>query len=236
MKKLTWRSSKIIVASLAIVAALNPSVSFADSTVQTTLDETELSGFGLNGGNPNLLAQSFTATETGTVEVIDVWLASVNGSATDAARISIQGDNAGEPDGAELAFGTVDYTLLPSGPPGDLVSISLDVPVAITNGETYWVIFGRTGAYAGYPNGYENFGESPNDYGLGAQSTDDGATWSSWNATAYVTIYQLSAAGTTTPSDIPQLQINQAQSNLTAAFMVFFLSMFGTIWLLRRRN
>jgi len=190
----TWKNfiAQNIFTFLLFMSILLPMYVFADSTVITSTGTTEISGFGLSGGNPQKYAQDWVATQDGEVGYVDIATMRIGGgSVADSVKISIQSNSGINPDGTDLASGTISQSSLTTS--CAVYRIVFTASTTITNGTTYWLVYDRTGAYAAYPNGYSFCGESPAGYS--DTRWYDGSSWNTGNNSMYGIIYQADVDG-----------------------------------------
>lgn len=83
------------------------------------------------------IAQSFTATESGILPQISVYLGKV-GNPTSNITVRLATDNAGQPDTSSLASATIPYSIVDTNP--DWITASFDTPATVANGNKYWLI------------------------------------------------------------------------------------------------
>jgi len=210
-----------------------PVSSFADTSITTSSGTTEISGFGLSGGNPNVYAQSFTTTQAGEIGYVDVGVSRIaGGTVSDAVKVSIQANNAGNPSGTDLASGSIDQASL--GTTYGLYRFVFTSTTTVTDATTYWVVLGRTGAYQGYPHGYSWYGETPQGY----QNTrwHDGSSWTTGNNSmrAIVYIANSSGGGSLSSATSSEQVFNAWNSIYLGLYVTFVLSMISTIYIWRR--
>jgi len=194
-----------------------PISAHADDTVITSTGLSGLSGFGMTGGNPQVYAQRWIATQDGTVSTIDVAaLKEGDSTATDGIRISIQANLAGVPSGTDLGHADIsDGSLTTSCQV--FASQSLSASVSVTNGSTYWLVYERQGALAAYPSRYDTCGESPNSYEN--SKWFDGSDWNTGNLSLYGKIYIVDSAPPPPPPPPPGGDITTSTSTPNGVIM-----------------
>ncbi len=170
-------------------------INVTDDAVVPCRGTAGITGFGMTGGNPEILAQSFVANVTGEVPMVSIYTSKiVGGTASDSVIVAIQADSAGVPSGTDLASGTgsVSNTLMRTNDTyGNVFTVTLSSPAPVTNGTKYWLIMRRT-TPTGYPNAYNGFGQTP------ATSDPlkwwDGSAWQTGNYAIYSVIYEVITA------------------------------------------
>lgn len=223
-----WRSSRIVVASLAVAAILSPSVSFADCTASTTVATPAAANWGYQTTNQHRFGQSFSAACSGTLSSILLYAGHV-GTVGDHTYITLEADNAGSPSGTALATSAnVDpaASVVGASGPWSASTYTFSSPPSLSSGVTYWIVTHRTGAddTGAY---YAAAGESG---GTGGKTYASG----SWSAAGNSMVYQFTLVGDTPTAADATSTVDQAEQNLSTAFFLFFVSMFGMIWLLRK--
>lgn len=125
------------------------------------------SGFG-SSGQPKV-AQSFTAPSTGSSWRVAAAMG-LSGSPTDDVVLSIQADSAGEPSGTDLGSVTINVD---AGSSTSTVVYSDTITASLTSGNTYWLVFSRSGSLDA--NAYVSGRGSRSD--LGTPLAYNGSTW-----------------------------------------------------------
>ncbi len=127
------------------------------------------------------IAQSFTASGTGTLPVISVYLAKV-GIPTNDLTVHITTDNNGQPERDSLADATLSAATVSTSPAW--VTVAFPTPANVTTGAKYWIVLDSSSASAvnhwnwrkdstgGYPN---HTGSTASDWNAG------NVTWASVN-------------------------------------------------------
>lgn len=224
-----WRSSRIAVASLAAAAILSPSVSFADCTASTTVATPAAANWGYQTTNQHWFGQSFSAACSGTLSSILLYAGHV-GTVSDHTYITLEADSAGSPSGTPLATSAnLDPSATVAGASGPWAAstYTFSSPPSLSSGATYWIVTHRTGSddTSAY---YAAAGESG---GTGAKTYASGT----WSAAGNSMVYQFTIVGGASGGGADATStVDQAQQNLSTAFLLFFVAMFGMIWLLRK--
>jgi len=197
----------------------------ADCNVLTTTGTTaDVSAFGHN--QEQKLAVPITSCGDGFVSSLS-FEARANGTPAQPVLVKFYTTTGSEPD---TVFATSDGVVV--GGSGPYVA-TFSTPVELANGVDYWVVF-DTNSYSG-ANFYLNAGD-----------TTGGATLSLFNGTTWQSDYPGSLPNLTfdiedAPPPLPDLggatsTVDQMQGNLGTAFYIFFIAMFGIIWLLTKRT
>jgi len=168
---------------LILFYLLLPELALANVTISTGTGD--ITGYALNGGNPNFIAQPWVADLTGTADSVDVYVAYIDSSFNDDATYCVQADSSGLPSGSDLGCGSVANASL-SSVPGHF-NVAFGTPVSISNGVTYWLIHRSSGAVHAYPRGLDGRGQSP------ASGSHvkwwDGSNWNDADYTLYGVVY-----------------------------------------------
>ncbi len=161
---------------MVLVALLFPYPTFADTVIETSTGTTEITGFGLTGGNPVKIGQSFTTTQAGTIASVQVLFMSIQAQ-TDDVYLAIQADSAGFPSGTDLATATINGTgVLTSCGAESRRTFTFASPLAVADATVYWIVITRQ-TPAGYPNGYSICGSGSSVYAGGLLAQHDGSSW-----------------------------------------------------------
>ena len=118
-------------------------------------------------------AQSFTSV-SGAYAAFEFRLRK-QGSPTDAVRMSLQGDNAGEPNGIPIESLTIDSSDITTS----LVTFifALTKPVFVSSGDVYWLVFERTGSLNDTDR-YQSSVDGGSNYANGSRHTlPPGGVW-----------------------------------------------------------
>lgn len=86
-------------------------------------------------------AQQFPAAASGNLLSIDLMLYRLTTTCLGDMTISIQADNADEPDGTDLSILTIDVSTLGTSNPPPLVNYTFDAAAAVTGSDKYWFVF-----------------------------------------------------------------------------------------------
>jgi len=209
---------------VVVVILLLPGLALAETLGYTTIGA---STNNLDANQAN--STQWTAGTTGEIESISLYI-------NDLAGGHFKGVIWDADDGTVLANGVAPaYT----DDTGWQTAFFVTKPT-LTSGHNYLIGYVQSGDTSSYK--YDAGTANDSYYDLSNNYTTPEINGKISNAGVSISTYvTYSATGsesatTTEPSQVQQLQTNQAQSNLTSAFMVFFTSMFGTIWMLRRRN
>ncbi len=127
------------------------------------------------------IAQSFTATETGTLPQIALYLGK-SGNPTNNITVRLTTDNGGKPATSSLASDTIAFTQVSTTP--NWVTVSFSAPPTVTNNTKYWIVLDTNSNSATHywnwrkdsPGAYaNNSGSFTSNWGSG------GAAWTSVN-------------------------------------------------------
>lgn len=83
------------------------------------------------------IAQSFTATASGALPKVSVYLAKV-GNPTSNITLRITTDNGNKPNSSDITSGTIAYTSVGTSP--SWIDVSFSSPPTLTNGTKYWIV------------------------------------------------------------------------------------------------
>jgi len=177
------------------------------------------------------LAQPFTVTSACTLTAVGV-LVQKDGSPVDAGVVSIYTDSTGSP-GTLVETGT---NITPAASYAVATSTFGGTHVLAVS-TTYWVVNTRTGSLSD-TNNYDQ-GVSNTSPPFGDIKKYDGATWST-EAAGYNFDFEVdgtfSGGGGGVDYSMATSSIDTAQQNLAWAFLVFFISMFGVVYLLSNKH
>lgn len=163
--------------------------------ITTTTSTTATGSFSSASGPIFKQAQSFTATETGTVGLVVCLAYNDNGTPTFDARISVYSDVTGSP-GVELFVGHVAFAGIPATNPIDLTVTWDTLPPTVVNGITYWIVYTTDGTNFSGTHYFLPGGESNAVYGVEQQN--DGISWTTQTRTLRAVITTTAAGGTAT--------------------------------------
>jgi len=237
-----WLLRLTLVLGFTVIAAFSQGgVAKADcSVVPTTLQDTGTvfsypDGFDLKG-----MAQSFTPSCSGTISQITV-LAGYNNNGTPAdVRVDIEGDSSGSPDGSSLANATSPYSNFPSDASAAAYTFTLNAPLSVVSGTTYWVVLTSPGNNSNLHYWFVK-GSSIDTYGTVSTGNDTLTVWTSppYNSTSALnlsmSVVSGGGGGTTTASTTVQ-QIDNANQDFFYGIFAFFAMFYGMIWLFRKRS
>ena len=160
---------------LILVLFFAPITTFG-ATITTTSSTGGVSNFNYPSGGGGAVslykAQSFVATADGTITSLVVNIGYNNNGTPDGdCRISIYSNSAGVP-GTELAFGSPSTGSMPSDGTTADMTVTLDTSPSVTNGTTYWILYGGGTATPSNLHYFLIGGDNPNTYGsfLGGDS------------------------------------------------------------------
>jgi len=220
------------IGSTITILLLIPFIASADTTYTTANNHsTGIAGFGDTARHQS--AQSFLTTEDGYLDTVTAYVKNES-SASDNTSWSIQADNSGVPSGTPLESGTIDVT----GSSCTVYTWTAGQTTALSNATTYWIVFDRTGSYAGYD--YTLCGDEPSTYADGTEADSDSGTWSTKNRDAYLQIHSVTTGGgggggetsTTTGTTTPELI--SAFSQLTIALLLSFaIGFVMSVWIFK---
>lgn len=144
------KSRALALLTALLVVALTPGFVFATSP---TVDQENDVGAGNANDGGHTFAQTFTVGATGLMSSVDLWLGGGGSVTIDIEAV----DGSHLPTGPSLATGTA---TAPTPDGGNWVNFALSVPMSVTPGEMYAIVFATNGfAYGSdwdtdaYPNG-----------------------------------------------------------------------------------
>jgi len=223
----TLGSSLIILATFSIL----PSVAWADSSCAFSLknevnnDVTGVNGYAETSGQPFTVASSCSPTDIGVV-------VRTVGSPGSHLEYAIYDDSGGHP-GAQLGV-----TTAVSGITGTFgwATSTMSSVITLNTATTYWLVLQRDDALNG-----SNYWE----FYLSSNTPTYGGYWQyysgGWNAAGshemWFQIYGTAGGGGGGSTDNGTTTVSstdQSEQNLFNAFIIFFLSFFGVVWLFRK--
>lgn len=134
-------------------------------------------------------AQSFQATADGTIETLEWFQRSEQGTPSDGITVEIWTDNSGSPN--SIISGATENISQASIVDGDNswsdtegTTVTFSSPASVSNGTTYWVVVYRQGSLDG--SNYNNWWTtSPSTYANGLwKRSSDGSSWNDAGGTA----------------------------------------------------
>ncbi len=146
---------------------------------ETADAEATPTGQNLSFGNATQpkLAQSFTGL-TGALAAFRLRIRN-NGSPTDGVIFSLQGDNAGEPDGTIIESRTIDNSDLTASYQD--IFFSLKAPLLVSSGDVHWIVAERSGSLDAV-NNYELEFNATNPYSSGTGAFYNGTVWADFTS------------------------------------------------------
>lgn len=120
-------------------------------------------------------AQSFVPNQSGNIGAISLNMLKAGGSTTGNFFVVFEADSSGDPAVSPVGTATIDSTTL-TGSLSGMVKYTMDAPMAVTVGVTYWFRAFHTSLTGGDSINitYNSAGSSPGVY---KYSEDGGATW-----------------------------------------------------------
>jgi len=214
---------KLFAVSLILFTFIFPILTFADSTITTAnSDAGDHTAVCYSAGDTAKVGVAFIADANGTISSVSVTI-NKSGSPTSTLSIGIQADSSGHPSGSYLGSGTK----IASDITTSFVNyiITLDTPVAVTSGVTYWVVASCDSLSSS--NYYQWEGSVVNG---NLTKHLDTATWNNFNGFyAYSTILNTfgggGGGGTTFDTTTATSTTDQTQQNIAWAFIIFFVGL-----------
>jgi len=221
----------------ASVVFLPGSVTFADSTLQTTSSTSQIE-------NPGYLllpsyAQQFTATESGTFSVIKASLCH-DTPVSQVYLIEVMADSSDLPSGISLASASFNQNSLTTtcGNPG--IEFTLSQPVTIASSTKYWIIVHQdTGTFPTYGTSASSYiavgGNSGDVYSGGIVKRYYNGSWATRTQEWNISVLQVASGGSdaatsTATSTLDIATWNAVQFN---TLILFFISVGFTVWILK---
>lgn len=125
------------------------------------------------------IAQSFTATSSGTLPQVSVYLGKV-GNPTSNLTVRVTNDNSGKPATSSLASATIPYTIVNTTPAW--IDVAFSSPTNVTNSNKYWIVldYGSNSASNYWNWRKDSTGGYPNNTGSYTSNWSSGsAVWTS---------------------------------------------------------
>lgn len=220
------KTRKFLLFMASVFLALSAFVRFADAMTCATFTGTdEVDEFGRVAPLQVMLGQPFTVLSDCAVTSIDTRLRVGAGSPSDDVTVFLY-SGASNP-----------TTLLEQGTDLDVVGAyatytsTFTGSTVLTSGHTYWYVLGRSGSTSNTAYYQSNAGTSvmwPN-----AQRYN-GTIWSSPGT--YNLWFTINGDAPTPPatSTAATSSLDQSQQNLAWAFLLFYITFLGTVWLMRK--
>lgn len=227
------RLSLLFLLVLGGVLAL-PAGVFAYATTTTTTISAGIEAIGYVGG-AHQIGQSFWTGLSGVITQADVCVFHDGGTPTDNVNIDLEAMSSGHPSGVSLSSGTLPAASIDTNMTRKTFTMSAYTLGANTQ---YWLVISRSGDLSAV-NFHTDCGDTTGANGLKEQ-VDLGAGFGSdrdLTISAIVTVDTAGGGGGSSSSGFSggaTSTLEQAQTNLFNGFLVFFISFFGVVWLLRR--
>lgn len=214
------------VGAFSILAFSVPTAAFADCA-QTNFN----SGYSTGAENLTVYgATQFTATCSGTISSVDLGV-KINGVPPNV-KLELWGDNGSSAPSTLIQAGD-DTVVTGFGGTCGIHAFTFSTAPSVVSGTKYWLVAHQDSS-SGYPNNMVWCYDGSNTSGLFRLSTD-GSSWGSPDPQMYFDFNIIAGGGGGIPIGGATSTLEQAESNLSTAFGLFFVSMFGMIWLLRKR-
>jgi len=217
-------SSFVITAFLAVVLSF-ATIAFADDYIETTGATNGILVWGDATGGQTRLAQKVTVATAGTVETAEACFKENTGAPTDDVVLGFYTDNAGEPD-APVASAQIDGTV---GSTNQRHTFTF-TPFAVTATD-YWVVLSRSGSLDP-SNFYSNCGDDASGTEFLYERS---GSWNSYTGTGNIA-FNVVTGSSTPPATTTASTINNPNQDMFNAIVVFFMSWFGVMWILRKRS
>lgn len=149
----------------------------------TTTPQTQSPGQDVNFKTQKV-ARLITVTERQSVNLVE-FVALKSGTPSATYKVSIQGDNSGEPDGVEATSVTANTSAFSSSASGAVVSLAFSQTAELDSGTDYWVVFETTVTDTG--DWYLKYAGSA-DGGEETYMVYSGGVWSAGTASQWLQI------------------------------------------------
>lgn len=149
----------------------------------TTTPQTQSPGQDVNFKTQKV-ARLITVTERQSVNLVE-FVALKSGTPSATYKVSIQGDNAGEPDGVEATSVTANTSAFSSSASGAVVNLAFSQTAELDSGTDYWVVFETTVTDTG--DWYLKYAGSA-DGGEETYMVYSGGVWSAGTASQWLQI------------------------------------------------